>query len=248
MARGKNPPNNEQLSLLGDQDRITPTPSPHQIRQRFSALETCLERPALLTNEKFEDFESLFDQLLSSVIPSDAIEYIYIRDAAILTFDINRLQRSKVALVKAAQPHAVSNLVAPALDRIRADQLSGAWTRGAPEAISQVNEILKKRGLKQEAIQLKAIELRLDHIQKIENMISTLESRRFAFFREIDRRRDNFKRRLQEAVKNADGSYSLVDAEDLYNSQIVNSSRQSQAARTDLEDDAGSATSSKKLS
>jgi hypothetical protein len=248
MAKGKNPTNNEQLSLRGEEELILRSPSHHQIRKRFSDLETCLASPALLSNEKPEDFEALFNQLLLSVIPSDAIEYIYIRDAAILTFDINRLQRSKIALVKTAYPQAVSNLVAPALDRIRADQLSGAWTRGAPEATSQVNEILKKRGLKQEAIQLKAIELRLDRIQKIESMISVLESRRFAFFREIDRHRDGFKRRLQEAVKNADGSYSVVEAENNMNSQARSSSQPSTVAKSDQGLGNGPATSSSEQS
>lgn len=213
MAKDKSCSGNEHLSLLDSDAAILRRASAREIRQRFNALEACLGKPAFLTIEKIEDFDTLFNQLLESVIPTDAIEYMYIRDAAILTFDINRLQQSKIALLKAAQPHAVTNLILPALERTRADSLASAWAIGNPAAISQVNEILKKRDMKQDAIEFKAIELRLTPMQQIENMIYMLENRRFRFFKEIDRHRDSFKRDLQEAVKNADGSYSLVDAE-----------------------------------
>jgi len=107
----------------------------------------------------------------------------------------------------------VNSLISPGVkDRYEASRISDKWAIGDEAAKSQVDAILKMRGMKPGSINAKAIEIRLDQLQKLEGMIFNLESRRFGILREIDRRRDGFKKRLQEAIKNTDGSYSVVDA------------------------------------
>lgn len=236
MAKDKNRPSNEQLNLLGDQNLVSRAGTPQEIRQHFQALDGCLKPPALLPDEKTDDFDILFNELLRSVAPMDAIEYIYTRDVAILTFEINRLQRHKVDIVKAAQPDAVNRLLNVAVSRLNPHDVSRGWALGDAQATSQVNDVLKKRGLKREAITAKAIELKLNELQKLEEMVARHEGRRFAIFREIDRRRDGFKRRLQEAVKNTDGSYSIIDPEPDFKSKNGSILRPSQTERPNNED------------
>lgn len=236
MAKGKNRPSNEQLNLLGDQNLVSRAGTPQEIRQHFQALDGCFKPPALLPDEKTDDFDILFNELLRSVTPMDAIEYIYTRDVAILTFEINRLQRHKVDIVKAAQPDAVKDLLNVAIPRLDPRDVSRGWALGDTQATSQVNDVLKKRGLKREAITAKAIELKLDELQKLEEMLARHEGRRFAIFREIDRRREGFKRRLQEAVKNTDGSYSIIDPEPDFKSKSGSILRPSPTERPDDQD------------
>ena len=213
MAQGKKSDREQQLTLLNDDINVTRAPNASEIRRQFLRLEACLKKPELLTGENDKDFDNLFDEFLRSVIPTDAIEYVLVRDVVILTFDINRLQRHKILLVKAAQPGAVNALISPGVkDRYEASRISDKWAIGDEAAKSQVDEILNMRGMKPGSINAKAIEIRLDQLQKLEGMIFNLESRRFRILREIDRRRDGFKKRLQEAIKNTDGSYSVVDA------------------------------------
>lgn len=198
---------------------ISQAPKASELRARFSQIEACLSPPDLLEDESLEDFQALFDTFLESVGPTDGIEYIYVRDAAILTFEINRLRRHKILLLQAAQPAAVKDLLTIAYqDPFDAKAVAQNWAIGNEKSVLEVEAVFKKRGLPLSAIGAKALEIKLDQIQKIEAMILTQENRRFVFFREIERRRDSFKRRLQEAVKNIDGSYSISDTETEQNS------------------------------
>lgn len=203
-----------QQSSSHDVRPIHPRPlSARAIRQKFEGLEQCLKSRLVRNDETQEEFDRLFDHLLEATNPRNAIEFIYIRKAADLTAQINRYERDRDSLLVAAQmrilkPYLKDTTIKPDIETALLE-----WAAGEESAMKGIEKILNRQGVELHHIHAKALEYKIDAIQKIEAIINSLEHRRFSLFREIDRHREALGKQLQEAIRQQDGSYSIVFAQ-----------------------------------
>jgi hypothetical protein len=86
-------------------------------------------------------------------------------------------------------------------------ELCDDWAKREPKAVQEVDRVLAKAGIDQQAIAAHTLLAELPTLEKIENMIARAEARRHAILREFDRRREVIEKRLggiAEAVQDAE--------------------------------------------
>lgn len=193
---------------------IHPRPlSASAIRGKFEGLEPSLKSRVVRNDETQEEFDRLFDHLLEATNPRNAIEFIYIRKAADITAQINRYERDRDGLLLAEQIRLLKFYLKD--EKIKPDIETALlqWSAGEETAVTVIERVLERHGMTTHAVYSKALENKVDALQKIEGIINGLENRRFASFREIDRHREALGKQLQEAIRLQDGSYSIVFAQ-----------------------------------
>lgn len=193
---------------------IHPSPlSASAIRQKFEGLEPGLKSRLVRNDETQEEFDRLFDHLLEATNPRNAIEFIYIRKAADITAQINRYERDRDGLLVAEQMRLLKFYLKD--EKIKPDIETALlqWSACEETAVAVIERVLARHGMTTHTIYSKALENKVDALQKIEGIINGLENRRFASFREIDRHREALGKQLQEAIRQQDGSYSIVFAQ-----------------------------------
>lgn len=204
-----------QQSSSHDVRPIYPRPlSASAIRQKFDGLEQCLKSHLVRNDETQEEYDRLFDHLLEATNPRNAIEFIYIRKAADLTFQINRYERDRDGLLVAEQIRILKTYLQDKKIKPSIEAALLQWSMGEETAIETAEKVLEEQGLNSQHLYSRALQNKLDALQKIEAIINSLENRRFSLFREIDRHRDALGKQLQEAIRQQDGSYSIKFSQD----------------------------------
>jgi hypothetical protein len=167
-------------------------------------------RPALLRTESEEDFEKLFDELKRDVQPATFIELMYVRDIAVIMWDILRHSRDKANIINNAFRTALTNLLQPILlppsasgayiheTLLSAQKLAYDWFY-SQEGKDQVSELLQEAGLDIRAVEAEAFRLRLDEIERVDRVLTGLEARRDKALRSIIWCRENFATKLQQS-------------------------------------------------
>lgn len=194
---------------------IHPRPlSASAIREKFEGLEPSLKSRVVRNDETQEEFDRLFDHLLEATNPRNAIEFIYIRKAADITAQINRYERDRDGLLVTEQMRLLKFYLKD--EKIKPDIETALlqWSLGEESAVAVIERVLERHGMTTHAVYSRALENKVDALQKIEGIINGLENRRFASFREIDRHREALGKQLQDAIRLQDGSYSIVFAQD----------------------------------
>jgi formyltetrahydrofolate synthetase len=152
--------------------------------------------------------------LLEATNPRNAIEFIYIRKAADLTFQINRYERDRDGLLVAEQIRILKTYLQDKKIKPSIEAALLQWSMGEETATEIAEKVLEEQGLNSQHLYSRALQNKLDALQKIEAIINSLENRRFSLFREIDRHRDALGKQLQEAIRQQDGSYSIKFSQD----------------------------------
>ncbi len=75
-----------------------------------------------------------------------------------------------------------------------------------PGAVEEVQRLLEKTGLTWDAIKAEALSLRINDVERINQLIVGAESRRDATLREIERRRAGLGPKLRRAVQQVEGA------------------------------------------
>lgn len=175
-------------------------------------LQVLLGPPPLLEGEDPTAYDALRRWILAEAAPTDVIEEILVREFADLQWEINRLRRLKAKLMKCVAHEGLDKLLEMLVNEkticgsVRRG-LVVRWTRRDPEAINQVNDLLKGADLDQESIAAQTLAVKLDVFAQMDRMIMQSEARRNATLREVDRHREALARRLREA------SVAIEDAE-----------------------------------
>jgi hypothetical protein len=204
-----------QHSSAHDVRPIFPPPlSARAIRQKFDGLVQCLKSRLVRNDETQDEFDLLFDHLLEATNPRNAIEFIYIRKAADITAQINRYERDRDGLLLAEQIRLLKYYLKDEKIKPDIETVILQWSMGKDTAIAVIEKSLEHHGINTHYIYSKALEHKIDALQKIEAIINSLENRRFALFREIDRHREALGKQLQEAIRQQDGSYSIRFSQD----------------------------------
>jgi hypothetical protein len=150
-----------------------------------------LPEPPLLTSESAEEFERLRDGLEQDIKPSGIIEQIYVADFAYMVWDIGRLRRAKALIIKLAFQASLKDVLTQILrDKARsidwqtesrhsdkARNIARRWCTDQ-KIKKQVSDLLQEFGLDQFAIEAESIRASSATLEKLERMLSSLESRR----------------------------------------------------------------------
>ena len=96
--------------------------------------------------------------------------------------------------------------------RRKAKELVQEYVRREPDAVTQVLELLTDAGVSMDGLMADALAKQLDAIERIDRLISIVESRRNASLREIERRRAVLGERLRRSVQEIeDGEFEVVE-------------------------------------
>jgi len=144
--------------------------------------------PALFESEDASAYNDLLSRISSAIKPTNIIEEIWTREYADLTWEVFRLRRLKTALLTASAHIGLEVVLKPMVDEGLVE-LVDAWARGEPQAIQRVKRILNAANLSMDAVLAQTVFEQIDKLERIERMLATVEARRNAVLREIDRYR-----------------------------------------------------------
>jgi hypothetical protein len=166
--------------------------------------------PALLQGEDRAAYEKLLTDVTAALSPADVIEELWVYDVADCGWEILRLRRLKADLIAANLHHGVEEVVKPlirgeGLDLYPESKLASDWRARKPEAMEQVDSLLKSSEQGMEAVVAQTFAIELEQIERIERMIMHAEVRRNAALRELDRHREALARKLKiEQIEDAE--------------------------------------------
>ena len=185
-------------------DLSSPTPSP------LPAIVECLGRPPLIPGDDAAGYDTLLARVSGAVRPRNVIEEAWVRDVVDLLWEAVRLRRLKAALMTACADMGLQKLLT-GLD-VPGDtyELARRWAARELEAAGRVDAILNAAGLGMEHVMARTLRQNIAEIERIERMIASLEARRAAALREIERYRGAFGADLRHAAQEAE---TVEDAE-----------------------------------
>jgi hypothetical protein len=149
---------------------------------------TVLPKLPLLITESADEFDALRDAFEQEIKPRGIIEQMYVHDICSIVWEILRLRRCKVVIINSAFRSALEDLLERLLRepgqlsydgrlRIKAQALAHLWFVDK-EAKKEVSEILSEFGLDESAIEAEAISKSSSHLELLDRMLTSLESRR----------------------------------------------------------------------
>jgi hypothetical protein len=154
---------------------------------------------SVLENEDPEAYEEIIARISAAVKPADFLEEIWVRDVVALVWEAFRLRRLKTCLLDTAAPEGLARAFSPFLPRATVIEMAAGWARRDGEHVKQVEGLLDPTGLTMEHIIAEALTDRIDDIERIDRMIASVEQRRSAMLREVDRHRASLAARLRRA-------------------------------------------------
>jgi hypothetical protein len=183
----------------------TPTRKPPQLSAEVQAV---IAKPALLNSEDPESFEILFANMAAAVRPRDAIEWVLLEDCVQLTYEIRRLHRAKAGILKVTEKEALISILESLLDpkelngtdRAALAEIKASESYNDPSAKEALRALLAKHRLDEDAIMAQAFALRTHELEKLDQMLASLERRRFAMLQEMGIYRDLFTMRVRDEI------------------------------------------------
>jgi hypothetical protein len=137
---------------------------------------------ALLKDESPEEFATLYANINQDVEPQNFFQRMYIDDVANLTWEIMRNLRAKAAILNSAMRGS------PILWK-RTPSLEELWSKDDPEEPSEEERNVAIEGM--------AFRDSLGHIEKLDRLIASAESRRDKALRNIAKSGERFAERLE---------------------------------------------------
>jgi hypothetical protein len=200
------------------------------------------ERP-VIREESAKDYDAILFRIAESVVPDNLIEWMWVKDTADLVWETQRARRARRELLELKFADAIIGNLGGAQQRF---DMRLSYTETSPEETKILRSILEKLqdaiwkckfGLRKSwrktlpkllaecgvpfdeqrvwaEVQLSSLET----LEPLDKYIASLDARRDALFREIERRRENIARRLRlmsDAIirqpPGGKGSLTLVD-------------------------------------
>lgn len=182
-------------------------------------LEILFSNRPLVGRERPEDYDAFFSALASAEMPSDAIDWILLKDLVDLHWEISRERQIKVKIVKINQTEVICDLLKSTYDP--ADRLGSAvnrifnarneaqlWASDAKMRKS-IDLKLAEKGYDPDWILAQAYLRGARDIDAIDKRIALCELRRNAVLKEIGLRSERKAKRLAAAASDfIDGEFS----------------------------------------
>ena len=129
-----------------------------------------------------------------------------------LTLEVFRLRRLTANLIKANEYQGLRETLAPLVGRSQAETLAEGWAARKSDVIEEVNKTLTSAGLTNDTILAQTFSLKVNDIERIQNMIALAEARRNATLREIDRHRQTLGQKLRRAAQQLEhGEFEVIE-------------------------------------
>ncbi len=180
-------------------------------------LEALFDNVPLVGSERREDYDAFFSAIAQAEPPSDAIDWILLKDFVDLAWEIRRERRVKVEIIKINQIEVICDLLKSTFDKD--DKLGSAQNRiffARPKAQSWASDAqsrkkidlqLKEKGHDPDSVLARAYLRGARDIDAIDKRIALAELRRNAILKEIGLRSE------RKAQKLAKASSDIIDGE-----------------------------------
>jgi hypothetical protein len=163
-------------------------------------------RPLTL-HEDPGDYDRLLAFIVQDVKPRDIIEWIWIKDILDLVWEARRLRLYKVLVTRVRMRKAGGRLLAQVFEPetsddapvLRSERAVSDYQSGNGKGTTPVADALDALGLPEDALSVAAFIDALPELEKIEQMLRSVESRRNSVLREIERQRFATSQRLRSA-------------------------------------------------
>lgn len=166
----------------------------------ISELSELLGPPPLLPGENEADYEALKMRIMAAVKPADAIEHLYVRDVTDLQWDLLRFRRLKSHLLSSSAPSGLAALMSARKYTPFNDARFASWLNNDPKAVKEIKALLTQWGLTEQDIHAQTMVKKINEFERLERMASSVEARRNAALRELERHREAVARRLRAVV------------------------------------------------
>jgi hypothetical protein len=160
-------------------------------------------RAPLIPGEYSESYEELHRRFVATLKPADVLEEIWVREAAELAWEIQRLRRIKANMLSGCASEGLEQV----LHSIDADDPIGTaygWAARDPQAIRRVDAALSTAGFSIDTIMARTYLERLVEMDRIERIATALEIRRNETLQQIRRHRAPFTERMRRSVADAE--------------------------------------------
>ena len=167
----------------------------------------------LLPGEGEADYVSLIARVVAVARPRDAIEEFLTRDAIDLTWEILRLRRMKVGLLRASMGSGIESVMRSlGYNPVSAREIAAGWAAGEKSAKNEVARALQKAQLTIEDVMAKTLEGEIDSFERFDRILASSEARRNNALREIDRHRAALGGAVRQAIDEVqDAEFRDVD-------------------------------------
>jgi hypothetical protein len=178
--------------------------------RRFSELARFLGDAPLVADEKQQDYDDLYNSVVSTLTQLDVIIELYVKDFVDLSWQIRRERLILAAMISLFQKQVVQDLLettdTAVTERgtasyriIGAGRDAQRWL-GDPVACKEIGADLEARGYSASKILAQAYINGAAEIEEVERRISSYEVRRLMALREIERRSEKIARQLESAT------------------------------------------------
>ena len=181
-----------------------------QPAERDAAGTKIWSNPPLLSSERLAEFQALHAAMVREIDPRGVIEELYVHDISWFVWEIVRLRRCRINIIKANHlgglRHLLSDMInepgqfAGAAEQT-AEELSLKWF-ASKRGKEEVRRTLKAYDLDDSAIEAAAIHQCLHELEALDRLMSNLEIRRDRALESIASYRLSFARKLREAGDN----------------------------------------------
>jgi hypothetical protein len=160
------------------------------------AIERMLKNPPLLPNEVKEEFERVYDDFLDPMWPETVPQHWLVWNSAVLTWEIMRYRRMKVAYMLNQRRAAVGTLVRKSFC---SSAMRTVWEPESdiddnieryfndPEFQRLLDRALQEAGFAADAIEGEIFARSLPGLLRLERLIASAEKRLMLFFREMEK-------------------------------------------------------------
>jgi hypothetical protein len=155
----------------------------------------------LLPGEQEAEYVAHVTRIVAVARPRDAIEEILTRDAIDLTWEILRLRRMKVGLLRASMGSGIERVMRSlGYNFVSAGEIAKSWAAGDKTAKNEVAVALKKAQLTMEDVMAETLEGKIDSFERFDRLLASSEARRNNALREIERHRAALGAAVRQAI------------------------------------------------
>jgi hypothetical protein len=192
--------------------RTTDASRPEKSGLDHSEHSTIFDPPPLFEGEE-KTYEQLLIEVSRAVMPADFFENLWVRDFVYHTIEVFRHRRITRDLITVNAYKGLIETLTPLVGRAQAETLAEGWAARKPNVVEEVNKTLASAGLSADSILAQTFSVKLDEIERIEQMAAVAEARRDATLREIDRHRQTLGQKLRRAAQELDdGQCRLIES------------------------------------
>jgi hypothetical protein len=168
--------------------------------------------PPLIDGETEEAYEAFKVQVRAALGPIDAIDEILIRQFVNDEWEVQRLRRLKGGYLQFIIRDGLKPVLSPFYETGPLQSLIDDWARRDPEALKEVDSLLKQSGLAMAHVTAVALLHKIKDFEGMDRLISVAESRRNQALRELERHHESLAHRVQSAAKRIEeGEFRVVE-------------------------------------